>query len=165
MYFSVSFPWSILFVFPGSKVYCRNVESSIEKRYSYLKTYLLHTCVLRCSQLALMKSNILQRSNKLDFPLLVMVFNRKLHSLCPMVFTAYFEHLFLVYLNGRLPEGRKWLSHQGFCLTSPNKTNAPTLLGWVNLVSIGESARLAPSSSFYVVTSAIPGLQKFQNWG
>ena len=84
MYFSVSFPWSILFVFPGSKVYCRNVESSIEKRYSYLKTYLLHTCVVRCSQLALMKSNILQRSNKLDFPLLDMVFHRKLHSLCPM---------------------------------------------------------------------------------
>ena len=34
--------------------------------------------------------------------------------------------------NGHLPEGRKWVSHQGFCLTSRNRTNIPTSLGWVN---------------------------------
>ena len=38
----------------------------------------------------------------------------------------------LFCLNGRLPEGRKWVSHKGFCLTSGNRTNVPTSLGRVN---------------------------------
>ena len=35
----------------------------------------------------------------------------------------------------------------------------------VGLVSMGESARLAPSSSFYVVTSAILGCKSFKIGG
>ena len=35
-------------------------------------------------------------------------------------------------MYGRLPEGRKWVSHKGFCLTSGNRTNVPTSLGRVN---------------------------------
>ena len=38
----------------------------------------------------------------------------------------------LFCLNGRLPEGRKWVSHKGFCLTSGNRTNVSTSLGRVN---------------------------------
>ena len=38
----------------------------------------------------------------------------------------------LFCLYGRLPEGRKWVSHKGFCLTSGNRTNVPTSLGRVN---------------------------------
>ena len=33
---------------------------------------------------------------------------------------------------GCFPEGRKWVSHKGFCLTSGNRTNVPTSLGRVN---------------------------------
>ena len=36
---------------------------------------------------------------------------------------------------------------------------------WVFLVSMGESARLAPSSSFYVVTSTILGCKSFKIGG
>ena len=38
----------------------------------------------------------------------------------------------LFCLYGRLPEGRKWVSLKGFCLTSGNRTNIPTSLGRVN---------------------------------
>ena len=38
-------------------------------------------------------------------------------------------------------------------------------LGWVQLVSMGESAQLASSSSFYVVTSAILGCKSFKIGG
>ena len=38
----------------------------------------------------------------------------------------------LFCLHGHLPEGRKWVSHRGFCLTSGNRTLVPTSLGRVN---------------------------------
>ena len=42
------------------------------------------------------------------------------------------EYFVLFYLNGHLPKERKWVSHQGFCLTSGNRTKVPTSLGQVN---------------------------------
>ena len=44
-------------------------------------------------------------------------------------------------------------------------SNATAVIGKLWLVFIGESAQLAPSSSFYVVTSAILGCKSFKIGG
>ena len=54
----------------------------------------------------------------------------KFFTIFTIIDLSTFVCLFCLY--GRLPEGRKWVSHQGFCLTPGNRTNVPTSLGWVN---------------------------------
>ena len=58
------------------------------------------------------------------------------HIVFPTLVAKYIAILsfcFVLFcLYGRLPEGRKWVSHKGFCLTSGNRTNVPTSLGRVN---------------------------------
>ena len=72
----------------------------------------------------------------LCFEAILMIFQKSGGAVAPPL-PPCFQHPWLmyclfVYLNGRLPKGRRWVSHKGICLTSGNRTNVPTSLGRVN---------------------------------